>query len=181
MTQIIGEGLDRPATVAYNGPMGGFRPSRAITATVVLLGVLVLAASAQAAGPRLYQLSYEHSRDGSSKRFNVSAYAHHADSVRFITRRNHDPLAATGRYNDSITDTNLPAPPDARHPWEIDRQNGGKQVLKAIRSSLKRRGEATVRVIARRGDARDKAKVTIEVADCSQDPPLYPLSCEIGL
>ncbi len=105
------------------------------------------------------QLSYEHTRDGSSKHFNLSAYAHHADSVRFIVRRHHDPLAAPGRYNDHVTDTDL-HPEDASHPWEVDRRRGGKAVLKAIRSSLQRKGTAIVRVIARNGDARDKAKVT---------------------
>ena len=53
-------------------------------------------------------------------------------------------------------------------------------IERAIKT-LKRKGMATVRVIARRGDARDKAKVIINVADCTQDPPFYPLSCEIGL
>jgi len=145
-----------------------------------LFGSLVVAGEASAAGPKLVQLSYDHSRDGSSKHFNLSAYARRTDSVRFVVRRHHESIAAPGRYNDHITDTDL-HPEEASHPWEIDRRHGGKQVLKAVRSSLQRRGMATVRVIARRGDARDKAKVIINVADCTQDPPLYPLSCEIGL
>ena len=153
---------------------------RLVAIVACVLGLLVVAAEAHAAGPRLVQLSYEHSRDGSSKHFNLSAYAHNADSIRFIVRRHHDPLAASGRFNHHVTDTDL-HPEDASHPWEADRRHGGKAVIKAIRSSLKRKGTATVRVIARQGDARDKAKVRIDVADCAMDPPLYPLSCEIGL
>jgi hypothetical protein len=154
---------------------------RIVAIAACLLGFFLVAGSqAQAAGPKLVQLSYEHSRDGSSKHFNLSAYAHNADSVRFTVRRHHAPISAPGRYNDHVTDTDL-HPEDARHPWEVDRKHGGKAVLKAVRSSLKRKGAAIVRVMARNGGARDKAKVRIDVADCAMDPPLYPLSCEIGL
>jgi hypothetical protein len=160
--------------------MAGTRLVAIVGCIAGVLGCLFVAAEAQAAGPKLVQLSYEHSRDGSSKHFNLSAYSHRTDSVRFVVRRHHESVAAPGRYNDHVTDTDL-HPEDASHPWEVDRRHGGKQVLKAVRSSLKRKGMATVRVIARREDARDKAKVIINVADCTQDPPFYPLSCEIGL
>ena len=43
-------------------------------------------------------------------------------------------MAAPGRYNDHVTDTDL-HPEDASHPWEADRRHGGKAVIKAIRSS----------------------------------------------
>lgn len=156
--------------------------SRSILVTILalLLVVTVAPAAASAARPTLVQLSYEHSRDGSSKHFNLSAYAHRADAVRFVVRRHHRPLSAPGRYNDHVTDTDL-HPEDASHPWEVDRGSGGKRVLRAVRSSLQRHDSATVRVIARNGGARVKAKVTIRVAECAQDPPLYPLSCEYGL
>jgi hypothetical protein len=133
-----------------------------------------------AGAPKLIQLSYDHTRDGSSKHFNLSAYAHKADSVRFVVRRHHKPVAVPGRYNSHVTDTDL-HPDDASHPWEVNRKQGGKKVLKAVRASLKHKGMATVRVIARNGNARAKAKVTINVATCTKDPPFYPLSCEIGL
>ena len=134
----------------------------------------------RAAGPRLVQLSYEESKDGTSKRYNLSAYAHKADRVTFAVRKHHRRLTATARYNSHVTDTDL-KPEDASHPWEIVRKGGGKKVLRKVRRALRHHGATTVRVIAQRGDKRDKAKVRVVVADCTQDPPLYPLSCEIGL
>jgi hypothetical protein len=172
--------------LAYNNPQMATTRNRIRLAflaasLVILCGAVALAGQAPAAGgPKLVQLSYEHSRDGSSKHFNLSAYAHKADSVRFVVRRHHKSIAAPGRYNGHVTDTDL-HPADASHPWEVNRKQGGKRVLKAVRSQLKRKGVSTVRVIARRGNARDKAKVKIVKADCGMDPPFYPLSCEIGL
>ena len=129
--------------------------------------------------PKLVQLSYEESKDGTSKRYNLSAFAHKADSVVFAVRRHHRRITAPGRYNDHITDTDL-RPGDASHPWEVNRREGGRRVLKAVRASLSHDGMATVRVTAR-GRGKDKAKVKVVVADCTQDPPFYPLSCEIAL
>jgi hypothetical protein len=130
----------------------------------------------RAAGkPKLIQLSYEESRDGTSRHYGLSAFAHKADSVVFSVRRHHRRISAPGRYNDRVTDTDL-RPGDASHPWEVDRREGGRRVLRAVRASLSHDGAATVRVTAR-GRGKDKAKAKVVVADCTQDPPFYPLCC----
>jgi hypothetical protein len=155
---------------------------------LVLIGVALAfvaiqgpaAARGERAGkPKLVQLSYEESRDGTSRHYGLSAFAHRADSVVFAVRRHHRRIAAPGRYNDHVTDTDL-HPGDASHPWEVNRREGGRRVLTAVRASLSHDGVATVRVTAR-GRGKDRAKVKVIVADCTQDPPFYPLSCEIAL
>ena len=160
----------------------------AVTVTLVVAGLALVAIQGSAAAgveragskPKLVQLSYEESKDGSSRHYGLSAFAHKADSVVFAVRRHHKRITAPGRYNDHITDTDL-HPEDASHPWEVNRKEGGRKVVKAIRASLSHDGVATVRVTARSAAGKDRAKVKVIVADCAQDPPFYPLSCEIAL
>jgi hypothetical protein len=169
--------------MSFDRVSGSAKPAAAVAVAVVALlaGHGLAAADAErAAGPRLVQLSYEESRDGASRRYNLSAFVHKADRVTFAVRRHHRRLTATSRYNSHVTDTDL-KPEDASHPWEIVRKGGGRKVLRKLRRALRHHGQATVRVIAQRGERRDKAKVRIRVAACTEDPPFYPLSCEIGL
>jgi hypothetical protein len=157
--------------------------SRFAIAIVATLGLLAGSADAEhraGKGPELVQLSYDESNDGSSKRYNLSAYARRADAVTFSARLHHERLTAKAKFNESVTDTDLGNGPSS-HPWEIVRKGNGKRVLRRIRRSLNREGMATVRVRIKGGGAGGTAKdrITIDAMDCSMDPPLYPLSCEI--
>jgi hypothetical protein len=145
----------------------------------VLVVGLASVAVAQAGGgaPKLVQLSYEESDDGSSPPKALSAFFRRADAVKFVTRHHGRRARGDSRYNDSITDTDLRG--EARHPWRLIRRGGGKRVLKLIHRSLVDNGEAKVRVIARGGGRRTVDNVRIVLADCAQDPPLYPVSCEV--
>ena len=127
--------------------------------------------------PKLVQLSYEESDDGSSPPKALSAFFRRADVVKFATRYQGDRARGDSRYNDSITDTDLHG--EARHPWRLIRHGGGKRVLKLIHRALVEMGEAKVRVIGRGNGRRTRDKVLIVLADCAQDPPLYPVSCEV--
>jgi hypothetical protein len=154
------------------------RGRRAIVGLVLFVGLASVAvAEAGGRAPKLVQLSYEESNDGSSPPKALSAFFRRAEAVKFVTR--HDGARARGdsRYNQSITDTDLHG--EASHPWRLIRRGGGKRVLRLIHRSLVDTGEAKVRVIARGNGRRTVDKVLITLADCAQDPPLYPVSCEV--
>jgi hypothetical protein len=149
----------------------------AALATAVL--ALAPAAAHAAPGPKLVQLSYGESFDGSFPVRDLSAYAYRVDALRFTTRYGGERATAQARYDDGVTDTNIHAHGEARHPWKLVRRGGGSDVIALIRHSLEDRGFAKVRVRAR-GDGRhlDRA-IVIDVSECSSDPPIYPVSCEI--
>lgn len=152
-----------------------------ICAAAIATAVLALApAAAQATpGPKLVQLSYGESFDGSYPVRDLGAYAYRVDAMRFTTRYGGERASAQARYDDSVTDTDIDAHGEARHPWKLVRRNGGSDVIALIRHSLEDRGFAKVRVRAR-GDGRhlDRA-IVIDLSECSSDPPIYPVSCEI--
>jgi hypothetical protein len=148
-----------------------------LLALVTALGLVGAAHAGGGGKPKLVQLSYEESDDGSSPPKALSAYFRRAELVKFVTRYHGDRASGTSRYNDSITDTDLHG--EARHPWRLIRRGGGKQVLKLIHAALVETGDARVKVIARGNGRRVVDRVLIVLADCSQDPPFYPVSCEI--
>lgn len=151
-----------------------------VTSGVVLAlaGGAVAGAQGGGAKPKLVQLSYEESDDGSSPPKALSAFFHRAERVRFFTGHDGDRARAGARYVESITDTDLHG--EARHPWRLIRRDGGKWVLKLIHRSLEERGDAQVKVIARNNGRRTVDRVLIVLADCAQDPPLYPVSCDVN-
>ncbi len=128
--------------------------------------------------PKLVQLSYAESDDGSSPKRSLYAFARRAASVKFVTRYDGDRATAETRYRSHITDTDLHGH-DARHPWALVRKDGGKRVLELIHDALFDHGSAKVRVVARGGGNRVATGFAIVLAECSQDPPLYPVSCEV--
>lgn len=128
--------------------------------------------------PKLVQLSYAESDDGSSPRRSLQAFARRAESVKFITRYDGERATAGSRYASHITDTDLHGD-EVRHPWVLVRRDGGKRVLKLVHEALFARGSAKVRVIARGGGHRSKTRVPIVLADCAREPPFYPVSCEV--
>ena len=78
----------------------------------------------------------------------------------------------------SVSDTNLKG--QTRRGWEPIRKQGGKRVKALVRDSLDARGVATVRTRAKRDGQIDNHRWRIVQAKCEQDPPLFPLDCEIG-
>jgi hypothetical protein len=148
-----------------------------IGVVILALGAVAVAGAAGGAKPKLVQLSYEESDDGSSPPKALSAYFRRAELVKFVTRYDGDRATGGSRYNDSITDTDLHG--EARHPWRLIRRDGGKRVLKLIHAALVETGDARVKVIARGNGRRIVDRVLIVLADCSQDPPFYPVSCEV--
>ena len=164
----------------------GVAEARRAVGTLALVAALAAISAAVAiAGPggarqppQLVQLSYAESDDGSSPKRSLYAFARRAASVKFVTRYDGDRARAGTRYRSSITDTDLHGH-DVRHPWALVRRDGGKRVLRLIHDALFERGSARVRVIARGGGNRVVTGVSIVLAECSQDPPFYPVSCEV--
>jgi hypothetical protein len=125
------------------------------------------------------QVSYDESNDGSSPRRALFAFVRYStQSVDFATRYRGRSAKARTRYRPNVTDTDIHGR-RARHPWALVREGGGRRVLRLIHNSLENRGFANVRARARRDGLLDDARVRIAVSRCAQDPPLYPLSCEV--
>ena len=150
--------------------------------TAALVGALLLFAHDGIAGagapPKVVQISYAESDDGSSPAKRLYAFVRRADAVRFATRYEGKRATAGSRYRPSITDTDLHGK-EVRHPWSLVRKNGGRRVLRLVAKALDERGVATIRVRARGAGGVDKVRVRMKLAQCSQDPPLYPVDCEV--
>lgn len=107
----------------------------------------------------------------------MDGYAKWARSLTFTVRRKGKPITAGSRYNTHISDNDLHGP--AQHPFVLQRAGGGRRVMKTVRQGLNKRGVAKVRVRARGAGGVDSHLYEIVLAECAQDPPFYPLSCEI--
>ena len=150
-----------------------------LTATAIAGTSVAVATGGQGGpAPKLVQVSYAETDDGSSPARSLQAFARRAESVKFATRYDGSRATAGSRYNSHITDTDLHGD-EVRHPWVLVRKDGGKRVLRLVHDALVEQGSAKVRVMARGGGRRDDARVSIVLADCSQDPPFYPVSCEV--
>jgi hypothetical protein len=163
-------------------------PNRVTAPLVVLLVAAAVTWGAEAAGapkgsgshpPKVIQLSYEESNDGSSPRRALDAFVRYStDSVNFATRYHGRTATAKTRYRPNITDTDIRGEM-ARHPWALVRKGGGSRVLRLIHEALGQRGVAKVRTRARRDGLLDDVRTRIVLSECAQDPPLYPVSCEV--
>ncbi len=152
---------------------------RCVAVTVLIVAALSLVAGPAVAGagsgPKVTILSYFNRDDGSLPHRVLMANARRTDALRFSTVFQGEQASAAATYDDNIgrrlTD---------KHPWVLQHNaSGGEKVYRLIRRSLGERGSAAVRVRARRGDRVDRVKLKIRVADCSEDPPFYPLDCTI--
>ncbi|MQA73143.1 MAG: hypothetical protein GEU88_02125 [Solirubrobacterales bacterium] len=124
---------------------------------------------------KLDRLYYADVRDGSSPRYHLAAYAKRADSLRFTISHDGDRANAPGLFrDDKRVDTREK---DKADEWVVDRENGGRRVLRLIRAALEERGAARVVVRMRGFHARAKIVVVIVRAECNVDPPSYPLTC----
>ena len=131
----------------------------------------------QRRGPKVVQLSFSSGRGVGEK--SLQAFAYRTEVLRFRTSYEGERATADSRYRPNVTDTDIDAKGEARHPWELLKKGDGKQVLKMTRQALRERGTAVVRVLAHRDGKLDDVRVRIKLSECSQDPPLYPISCEV--
>lgn len=169
--------------------MSGYAHQKAIGGVVVALAILLgttLTGSAAArssdrahARPDLIQVDYEESDDGSSPHRQLSAFAKRADAITFSIRLGGSRVTADSRFDEDVTDTDLHG--ESSHPWVLSRDGDGQRILRRIHNSLRNRGAVNVRVRAAGASAVETTKVRIVLADCTQDPPFYPVSCELGV
>ncbi len=122
---------------------------------------------------KVIQLSYSRWYEGHS----LLAFARRTDSLRFATRYRGKKASAPARRS-SVTDTDIKG--EASRGWNPIRKRGGRKVIRLVRKSLDRRGVAKVRTRAKRDGLLDDHWWRIVLAKCSQDPPLYPVDCEIA-
>jgi hypothetical protein len=164
---------------------------RTRTATIVALLALLLVAlvaaslaASQAVSateqrsrpPKVIQLGYAqwYEEPGGS----LGAFARgHPDSLRFTTRYRGRQASVPAKQTDTV-DTDLPRCCD--ESWEPIRRRGAARVYRLIRKALNRRGVAKVRTRVKRGGLADAHRWRIVLARCSQDPPSYPVDCEIA-
>jgi len=153
---------------------------RFIVIAFAVLPLAFFAASAAGAGggsPKLVQLSYNEEPGAQGRDTNLGAYVKNADSVKFATGFDGRKARAGGRYREAVTDTDI-NDPEAKHPW-IPATGDGRKVVKLVHDSLEANGRATVRLRMKNGGEVEKERVVIELSECDQDPPLYPVTCEV--
>ena len=156
----------------------------ALVAALVVLGGAAIAAATDtgnaraAPQPRVIQLSYSEVNDGSFPRNRLMAFARRTRSVEFSTRYQGKHATARTRFDKSITDTDIKGN-TAKHPFVLIRKHGGRRTIKLIRGSLHERGEARVKVRAAHNGRVDAIHLRIVLAKCAQDPPLFPVDCEV--
>ncbi|HMC06920.1 MAG TPA: hypothetical protein VKG89_05940 [Solirubrobacterales bacterium] len=166
-------------------PLGANRLAAPLVAFLLASALMCGAGAAGSPGersshpPKVIQLSYDESNDGSSPRRVLQAFVRYStDSVDFATRYHGHMATGDARYRPNITDTDIHGE-RARHPWALIRKHGGKRVLRLVHEALHQRGVAKVRTRARHGALRDVVRTRIVLSRCSQDPPFYPVSCEV--
>jgi len=158
-------------------------PPAALVVVFVVLGAATAggAPSSQRAKhpPQVIQVSYDESNDGSSPRRALQAFVRYpTDAVTFATGYHGHRARGRTRYRPNITDTDIHGE-RASHPWALIRNGGGRRVFRLIHRALRQRGFAKVRTRARRGALVDDVRLRIVLSRCTQDPPLYPVSCEV--
>jgi hypothetical protein len=157
--------------------------------TLTRLGLLLVAsvtasfAASQAASaseqrsrpPKVIQLSYAqwYEEPGGS----LAAFARRPDSLTFTTRYRGRQASVPAKQT-GLFDTNLPR--CCNQGWEPIRHQGAARVYRLIRKALNRRGVAKVRTRAKRDRHVEDQRWRIVLAQCSQDPPSYPVTCEIA-
>jgi hypothetical protein len=165
--------------------MGRTRRVFRLVGFVATSAALVAAAQAPAGkadgqgnrGPKVVQLQFSSGRGIGEK--SLQGYAYRTDVLRFRTSYEGERATADSRYRQNVADTDIDAKGEARHPWELLKKGGGKQVIRMIRQSLRERGEAVVQIFAHRDGKVDDPRVRIELSECSEEPPIYPISCEV--
>jgi hypothetical protein len=153
---------------------------RSIALTVALLSITASLAHAERTGggsPNLVQLSYSEEPGAQGHDQTLGAYVKNADAVKFATGFAGAKARAGGKYRESTTDTDI-NDPEAKHPW-VPATGDGHEVVKLVHDALEATGRAKVRLRMKRGGEVETQKVVIKLSECSQDPPLYPVTCEV--
>jgi hypothetical protein len=144
-----------------------------VTASLASQGVS--ASEQRSRPPKVIQLSYGqwYEEPGGS----LAAFARGSDSLRFTTRYRGRQASVPAKQT-GLFDTNLPR--CCNQGWEPIRHQGAARVYRLIRKALNRRGVAKVRTRAKRDRHVEDQRWRIVLAQCSQDPPSYPVDCEIA-
>jgi hypothetical protein len=149
----------------------------ALVICMAIWGVSTSGAHRGGHAPDVIQLSYSESSDqGADRRLEV--FARHTHGMHFATAYKGEKASAPGKYNSTVTDTDIHGR-KARHPWEPDRKKGGGDAVRLVHEALHQPGVAKVRLRARKSGEVDKVRVRIDRDKCASDPPLYPLDCEV--
>lgn len=135
-----------------------------IAAAAVAVAAIIPPSAMAAKAPRIVELHYFVRDDGILPHTVLEANVRRADSVRFAT-------VFHGKH------ASAPARRDGDE-WEL-RHEDGSRLYRLIRRSLRERGSASVRIRARSGEGTDRVKLKVRAADCSMDPPFYPLDCTV--
>jgi hypothetical protein len=127
--------------------------------------------------PKVIQLSYREGHDGWGPDRGVKAWTRRTDSLTFRARYRGRQASVPARLTDTV-DANLPR--CCNQAWQPIRKEGGSRVTRLIHKSLEQRGVARVRTRARRDGLVDDHRWRIVLAQCAQEPPIYPVDCEIA-
>jgi hypothetical protein len=128
---------------------------------------------------KVIQLSYGETPGQQGPNRTLEAFSRRTDSLKFTTAFKHEQVRVPGRYDPDVTDTDIDGR-RAKHPWKPNRRQGGSHLISLVHRSLSQRGFARVTISARHERAGTAiVQVTIDLADCTLDPPRYPISCEI--
>ncbi len=135
------------------------------------------ASAARGGPPKLVQLSYHEEPGAMGHDLNLGAHVKNATAVKFATGFDGEKARAGGKYREEVTDTDINHP-EAKHPWR-PATGDGQRVTKLVHDALEENGVAVVRLRMRNGGQLEKARVVIELSECHQNPPLYPVTCEV--
>lgn len=161
---IVAAMLALAAAVAY-GSLGIAKTSTSPAVAATQRAVANASEPGSLRPPKVIKLFYSRSSEGHS----VEAYARRADSLRFATRYRGMRASAPGRLEDEL---------NGRQEWEPIRGRG-KRIKGLVRRALQQRGVAKVRTRAKGDGLVDDHWWRIVLAECSQNPPLYPVDCVI--
>ena len=169
------------ATPPFSGDLKIWRMLKSsVLAMLLFIAALPAGASAEQAGggtPKLVQLSYSEEDGAQGFDSNLGAHIKNADSVKFATGFDGQKARAAGSYREAVTDTDINHP-EAKHPW-VPAGDDGRDVVKLVHDSLHQNGRAVVRLRMKNGGTLERARVVILLSECSQDPPIYPATCEV--
>ena len=162
----------------------GRRAAFAVAPALALVLLASLATSASARPVRtatVVQLSYGETpgQDGPDRV--LEAFSRRTDSLKFHTTFKGEDVTSPGRYDPNVTDTDIHGN-RAKHPWKPNRRLRGSRLISLVHRSLSQRGFARVTVRAtnnRTGTDIVQVEIDLSSTDCTLDPPLYPISCEV--
>jgi hypothetical protein len=129
----------------------------------------------------MVQLSYSEAPGQQGPDRSLEAFVRRADSLKFHTAFKHEHVTSPGRYDPDVTDTDIHGN-RAKHPWKPDRRRRGSRLISLVHRSLNQRGFANVTVRVGNemtGTFITRIRIDLSSADCTLDPPLYPIDCTV--